>query len=258
MIRADPVNRVEREAPASNPKGQRRMESQNTVPPLPGSSMPPPLPGNATPPPGNAWPPQPQPWNLQQRIVNILTKPKQEWPVIAAEPKDVTGLYRNYIVLLAAIPCVAMALGFSIIGIPVPFYGHVRLGFGTAFTNAIVQYVLSLVGVYLSAFVIAKLAPNFQSEPDIAQALKLVAYSWTPAWVAGVLLLYPGFAPLAGLAGLYGIYLIYLGVVPLMKTPPDKVITYLVVSAVVMIVVYAVATFAARLFFPLALPNVTV
>jgi len=202
-------------------------------------------------------PPQPS-GQLQSRVVNILTKPKQEWTVIAAEPKDVPGLYRSYIVLLAAIPCICMVIGFSLIGIPVPFYGHFRVPFGTALANGIVQYVLSLVGVYVSGLIIAKLAPNFQSEPDTAQAIKLVAYSSTPAWLAGVLYLYPGLAPIALLAALYGLYLIYLGVVPLMKTPPDKAIVYLVVAAIVIIVVYVVVGFIAGLVFPVgAIPRAT-
>jgi hypothetical protein len=188
--------------------------------------------------------------NLQTRIVNILTKPKQEWPVIAVEPKDIPGLYRNYIVLLAAIPAVCTLIGTSVVGFPIPFDGTYRVGFGTAFASAVVQYVLSLVGVYVAGLVIAKLAPNFQSEPDTAQAVKLVAYGWTPAWIAGVLMLYPALSPLVMLASLYGIYLIYLGVSPLMKTPAEKVVTYLVVSVIVLIVVYFVIALIVGAVFP--------
>jgi hypothetical protein len=184
--------------------------------------------------------PQAQPFNLQTRVVNILTKPKQEWPAIAAEPRDIAGLYSKYIVLLAAIPPICGAIGNSVIGISVPFVGHYRTPFVSSIVGAVIQYVLVLVGVYLSAFIVAKLAPSFQSEADVAQAAKLVAYSWTPAWVAGVLLLIPALAPIAALVSLYCIYLMYLGVSPLMKTPADKVIVYLIVSAVVAIVVYLV------------------
>jgi hypothetical protein len=185
-------------------------------------------------------PTTPQPFNLQTRVVNILTKPKQEWPVIAAEPKDIAGLYSKYIVLVAAIPPICGAIGNAVIGMSLPFYGHYRTPFGTAIAMAVLQYVLTLVGVYVGAFVIAKLAPSFQSESDVAQATKLVAYSWTPAWVAGVLLLIPALSPIVALVSLYTIYLMYLGVSPLMKTPADKAIVYLIVSAIVLIVVYVV------------------
>ena len=178
--------------------------------------------------------------NLQTRVVNILTKPKEEWPVIAAEQTSVTALYTGYIMPLAAIPAVCMFLGFSVLGAAMPFLR--ALGFGPAYwlMHAIVSYVLGLVGVYLTALVIERLAPSFQSEPSFLQALKLVAYALTAIWVAGVFSLIPPLAVLGMLAGLYGIYLFYLGVTPLMKTPQEKVIPYMVVAAIVIIVVYVV------------------
>ena len=105
---------------------------------------------------------------------------------------------------------------------------------------AIVQYVLGLVGIYVAAVVIDKLAPTFQSQSSTIQALKLVAYASTATWVAGVLNIIPALSVLGILAGLYGIYLFYLGVSPLMKTPSEKVIPYMVVSAIVIIVVMVV------------------
>ncbi len=183
---------------------------------------------------------QPGVANLQTRVVNIISRPKQEWPIIAAEPRDIAALYRNYVVLLAAIPAICSFIGLSIVGTWVPFYGYLRLGFASAIVNAVLRYALSLVGVYVAGVVIAKLAPSFQSEPDTAQAVKLVAYSSTPAWVASVLLLYPSLSPLVFLAALYGIYIMYTGVGPVMKTPADKTVVYLVVSAIVLIAVYFV------------------
>jgi hypothetical protein len=84
--------------------------------------------------------------------------------------------------------------------------------------------------------VIDKLAPTFDSKPNVVQALKLVAYSSTAGWVAGVLNIIPVLGIIAALAGLYGIYLFYLGLPVLMKTPEAKVIPYMVVAAIVVIV----------------------
>ncbi len=178
--------------------------------------------------------------NLQARVINILTKPAQEWPVIAAEPKDIAGLYRNYIVLLAAIPAVCGFIGRCFIGVSFGYYGTYRVGIASGLVWAVLQYVMTLVGVYVAAFVVAKLAPSFQSEPDVAQATKLVAYSMTPAWIASVLMIIPMLGLLVSLASLYGLYLMYLGLGPVMKTPEDKKIIYLVVSAVVVILVYVI------------------
>jgi Yip1 domain len=174
--------------------------------------------------------------NLQDRVVKILTTPKTEWPVIEAESTDVATLYKSYIAILAAIPAVCSFIGGIVIGVPVPFFGTVRTPIGSAITTLILTYVLSLASVYIAAFVIDKLAPTFDSKPNVVQALKLVAYSSTAGWVAGVLNIIPVLGIIAALAGLYGIYLFYLGLPVLMKTPEAKVIPYMVVAAIVVIV----------------------
>ncbi len=177
--------------------------------------------------------------DLQTRVTNVLIKPKEEWPVIAAESTDVATLYKTYIAILAAIPPVGAFIGMTFIGVSVPMLGTYRSGFAHGLTTAIVQYVLALLAVYVAAIVIDRLAPTFQSQSNAIQALKLVAFSSTPGWLAGVLGIIPALATLGILAGLYGIYLFYLGVTPLMKTPDAKVVPYMVVSAIVIIVVMA-------------------
>jgi hypothetical protein len=178
--------------------------------------------------------------DLVSRVTNILTKPKQEWPVIASEATDVATLYKEYIVLLAAVPAISSFIGMTAIGVPVPFFGTVRVGVVSGLTSLIVRYVLSLASVYAAAFIIEKLAPTFQSRGDTIAALKLVAYASTPAWVAGILGLFPPLLALGILAGLYGVYLFYLGLPHLMQTPPEKVIPYMIVSAIVIIVMYLI------------------
>lgn len=100
--------------------------------------------------------------DLVPRVTNILTKPKQEWPVIASEATDVATLYKEYIVLLAAVPAISSFIGMTVIGVPVPFFGTVRVGMASGLTSLIVRYVLSLASVYAAAFIIEKLAPTFQ------------------------------------------------------------------------------------------------
>jgi len=179
--------------------------------------------------------------SLQTRVVAILTKPADEWRTIAAEPATVEGLLRGYAAPLAAIPAIAQFIGFSLIGITVPvFGGAIRIGVVRAFTNAVVFWVFALVATWIDAVVIEKLAPTFQSRGNTAQALKLVVYAMTPFWVAGVLYLVPALSPLTIIAALYAIYIFYLGVSPVMGTPSDKVIPYMLVSALVIIVVSVV------------------
>jgi hypothetical protein len=73
-------------------------------------------------------------------------------------------------------------------------------------------------------------------------------------WLAGVFNISVFLMVLTLLAGLYGIYLFYLGLPPVMKTPPESVVPYMVVAAIVIIVVYIVlATMVAAMSAPLYL-----
>jgi hypothetical protein len=72
-------------------------------------------------------------------------------------------------------------------------------------------------------------------------ATKLAVYSMTPGWVAGVLYIIPYLDIIVILASLYGLFLLYLGfAAPLMETPKEKVVSYLVVSVLVVIVLSVV------------------
>jgi hypothetical protein len=175
--------------------------------------------------------------DLQTRVRAILTAPATEWPVIARESADTNSLVFGYAAPLAAIPAVCRFIGMSVIGMSLPFVGTIRVGIFRGISGAIVSWVLALVGVYVAAIVVEKLGPTFQSSGSTTQALKLVVYAMTPVWIAGVLNLVPALAVLIAIAALYAIYLFYLGLPSIMSTPADKVIPYMLVSALVIIVV---------------------
>ena len=97
--------------------------------------------------------------------------------------------------------------------------------------------------MYVFGIVINALAPSFGSKQDLPSAMKLAVFSMTPGWIAGVLYIIPMLGVLVILASLYGIYVLYLGFnTPLMETPKDKVIIYLVVSIVVVTVLMIVVS----------------
>jgi uncharacterized membrane protein len=171
---------------------------------------------------------------LLDRVKGILLSPKTEWEVIAGEQPNPGQIIVGYVLPLALIPAVATVIGMGVIGMG-PF-GSVSYGIAMG----VVSFVTSLIGVYLTALVVDLLAPTFGSEKDFGRSLQLVAYSWTPAWVAGILSIVPALAWLGMIAGLYGIYLMYLGLPPIKKTPQDKQVVYLIVSFVVLMVVYFV------------------
>lgn len=171
--------------------------------------------------------------DLKTRATNILTKPAQEWPVIATETTAPTDLITSYAVPLSAIPAICGFIGLSIVGVSIPLMGTIRTPILSGLASAVVRFVLGIVGIYVSAIIIEKLAPTFQSKGDTTQAMKLVVFASTPIWIAGVLQIIPALGLLVILAALYAIYLFYLGLPPVMHTPADKVIPYMVVAAIV-------------------------
>ena len=184
---------------------------------------------------------------LVDRVKNILLTPRTEWEVIDAEPTTVADLYKGYIMPLAAIGPVAQAIGFSVFGMPVPFLGTYRTPVGTAITQAVVTYVLTLVAVFVLALIIDALAPTFNGTPNRIQALKVAAYSYTASWVAGIFMLIPALS-LLSILGLYSLYLLYLGLPIVMKAPKEKALAYTAVVVIAAIVLFMLIGFAAAAF----------
>lgn len=174
---------------------------------------------------------------LIERVKNILLKPKTEWPVIDAETTDTASLYMGYIIPLAAIGPVAGAIGMSMVGISMPFAGTFRMPLGTALVHAVVSYGLALAMVYVMALIVNALATTFGGKQNLIQALKVMAYAMTAAWVVGILSLIPMLSLLGLLGALYSLYLLYLGLPVLMKTPPEKALAYTIVVIVCGIVI---------------------
>jgi hypothetical protein len=170
------------------------------------------------------------------RIKAILGSPRTEWPVIAAEPATIGGLFRNYICIVAALPVIAQFIKGSLIG-----YGgfgmHMHTPIGMGLLGMILHYALTLVVTYVVALIVDALAPSFGGSKDPVQALKTVAYAWTAGWVAGIAVIIPWLGWLVAIAGvIYGIYLLYLGLPHTMRCPADKAGGYTAVTVIIGIV----------------------
>jgi len=177
---------------------------------------------------------------LVQRVQNICLKPKQEWEVIAGETSSTADLLKNYALPLAAIGAVAGFIGLSFIGMSVPF--SYRVPMVTGLVGAAVGLAIQLATVFVLGLIIDALAPKFGGEKNSAQALKVAVYSFTPGWAVSVVRILPSLGILAVLASLYGIYVLYLGLPRLMKSPPEKAVTYTLVVVACGIGIFIVAS----------------
>ena len=185
---------------------------------------------------------------LIERVQAILLKPKLTWPVIAAEGGDVASLYSRYIVILAAIPAIASFIGLAVLGVG-GFGVTMRLPIVAALGHMLVSYALTLVMVFVLALIVDALAPTFGGTKNRMAALKVVAYSMTAVWVAGILGVLPALGALAALVGLvWTVYLLYTGLPVLMRTPADKAGAYTAVVIVCGIVAGLVVGAVSALF----------
>lgn len=152
---------------------------------------------------------------LVDRLKGILLEPKNEWPKIAAEAATPQSIYVNWVLIFAAIGPLALLLAGG-------------AGGGAKF--AVGMYIMALVITFILALVIDAIAPSFGGTKDFVAALKLSAYSYTAAWLAGIFNLVGMLgALLALLAAIYTWWTFFLGAPVLKKCTPEKAVPFTIV-----------------------------
>lgn len=169
------------------------------------------------------------------RAKNILMLPVETWDVIAKETEAPMQVFLKYAVPLMAIGPIAAFLGGFIFGYGGMFGVSIRPSFTFLLSTMISTFVLSLISIWLVAFIANFVSKQFEGRDDYASAFRLVAYSSTAAWLAGIFSLIPMLSIL-GILGLYSLYLFYKGAAPVMGVPEEKSVVYTVLVIVVAIV----------------------
>lgn len=195
-----------------------------------GASYGPPTPGKATVPKSPASSAG-RARGLVERVKAIMRSPGKEWPVIADEPATAMEIYAGYVAPLAALGGLALFVGQVAIGSPVPLIGVVRAGIVAGTASAILIFTFTLAWVALLSAIVNALAPKFGGQSDRLRALKLTAYSQTPALLAGVLHVVPALGFLWVFAALYAVYLSFLGLPVLMRCRKEQALPYAIIMA---------------------------
>ena len=177
---------------------------------------------------------------LVPRAKAILMQPRTEWPRIAGETTEPMKVLTSYVIPLALIGPVASLIGMQVFGIN-GLFTTIRPSLGFAVTSAITTFVLSLVSIFILAFIANWLSPKFGGRDDFPSAFRWVAYAMTASWIGGIFGLFPALAIIGLLFSLYSLYLLYVGSGPMMGIPQNKTLSYTVVTIVAAIVLYLVA-----------------
>ena len=188
--------------------------------------------------------------SIIERARGILLAPRETWPAIAAEPVSASAIFSGWVLWFAAIGPLARLIGWTAFGFWTPFaaLGHMHVAFAYSLAQAVLTFVLALAMVLIMAFIVDLLAASFGGTRNFSQALKTVAYAYTPAWIVAILGLMPALAVLLAVAGLlaagYSIYLLYVGLPFTMKCPQDRSAAYAAVSVVIAVILSVVLSAA--------------
>ena len=184
--------------------------------------------------------------DIVARAKGLITRPREEWGVIAGEASDTASLFKSYVMPMSAIPAIASFIGLALFA---RMFAAVLPGFsiGALLVQSILSYILGLAGVWVFGKIVQLLAPRFGGTGEEVPAMKLAAYSPTASWLAGVFAILPPLAILA-LLGLYSLYILYKGVPVVTRVPEDRALVFTLALIVCGLAVYLIIGLIASLF----------
>lgn len=183
------------------------------------------------------------------RALALLVRPARGWADIEAEDAGLRELYLRHVAPLAAISSVCGVVGGLMFGSGIAGI-DIRPPATGLIAEAAASYVFTLAGVWLMAQLVALIAPRFGGDGGRMAAMRLVAYSATPAWLLGVFGLLPSIGGAVMLLGaLYGLFLLGEGLPRLMKVPRERALTcfaVILLAGLVLAILLGMASGAVR------------
>jgi len=158
-------------------------------------------------------------------VWGLFSHPEDEWKNILKEDCTVGKCYFSHVLLLAAIPPLAGYIGTTQVGWQVMTREVHKLTPGSALWIAILSYLTILVAVFTIGKLIHWMGKTYGAKQTLPQCIALAAYTATPLFLIGIMLLYPilWLNLLIGLPALaYTVYLLYTGVPIIMGIPKER------------------------------------
>jgi len=152
---------------------------------------------------------------ILSHVWGLLSHPEEEWKSIRKENCTIGKCYCSHVLLLAAIPPLAGYIGTTQVGWQVVSREVQKLTPESALWMAILSYFTILVGVFFIGKMIHWMGKTYGAKQTLPQCIALAAYTATPLFLSGLMLLYPllWLNLLIGLPVLgYTVYLLYTGV----------------------------------------------
>ena len=163
----------------------------------------------------------------------MIFTPVAGWRAVGEERGTVRTLLLSFVLPMALIPAAASFIGYGFVGVDGLLFRVSGLYWGAVMA---INSLITSVAVYLlGTYIVDRMAPGFGAVRKPGRSAQLVAYSSTPAWVAGIFYAVPSLQE-GVVLGLYGVYLFYLGIPLLKRMPDDQRVAFTISSAIVIII----------------------
>lgn len=191
---------------------------------------------------------------LATRVGRLMLHPSAEFARLSSSTEAMKTVFAGWMLPLVSVMVVANLLVAAVFGIS-SFTGSVGIRWSIDFADlpnyALPVFAQSLVMPFVMAAVINLLAAPFGAQKNYVQALRTAAYVATPAWIVGIFgpaWHQSGFQSVAPprswalfIGAFWSIYFLFRALVPMMKTPPRRVLPYTLVVVAVMLVLWTLA-----------------
>jgi hypothetical protein len=164
---------------------------------------------------------------LITRSVNLITDATSEWQVISSEKKSTGKINSNYLIPYLIAVSVSVFLGDLVFN---SFHS-----FTYKILNSGISFAGTIASIYISAYIINQLSKSFHSEKDKNAVHALIVYGATPWYISNIITGLVPFLFFFGLFSFFSIFIIWKGLFPIMKTPFEKKISFIILIFIVLL-----------------------
>jgi hypothetical protein len=182
---------------------------------------------------------------LINRFKLVVLSPKECWKTISSEDHDPKALVMSVILPLVVVGIVCSTIGLQVFGISMGPLGTWRPPLVSFLLSQVVNGVMTVVGVFVSAWLIQKLASFFHGSATPSRAFSLVTHAMLPLLASNALTIFPPLTVLGLVLLILSLYTLYQGSSVMTTVPENKrlgfVVSFIACAILVSIVFAAIS-----------------
>jgi hypothetical protein len=188
---------------------------------------------------------------LIEKAKLVILSPKECWQKISNENTPPKELVQTIIAPLLVVGVVLSVVGLQVFGIYMGPLGTWRPPFFPHLFSQIGFAIISVVMLYVSAFIVQKLAGLFHGTATPERAFSLVTHAVLPMMVGNLLAFYPILGILGLVFTVISVIALYHGIPAMTTVAPNKTLGFIAAYICIMIlaslVIYGLAAFVVPL-----------